>query len=136
MHMHDQQPDPQSAPQEPPKQPESHASAPATPVVTSHEPKQPEQPNRLLAACSYLGILFLIPLLAEKDDEFVRFHVRQGIVLFALEVIVSLGFLNESAGSLLCLVLIVISLVAAFRTYQGKKWLLPIVGEHAQRIKL
>ena len=30
---------------------------------------------------SYLGILWLIPLLTMKDNAFAKFHVKQGIVL-------------------------------------------------------
>lgn len=36
---------------------------------------------------SYLGILFLIPLFAAKDDEDIRFHVNQGLVLFLVGLI-------------------------------------------------
>lgn len=148
--MQDSQSDNQPESHEPEIKPEQDSPAPvhAAPAHQSyyaHEAKHPPahtydanslERHRLIAACSYLGVLFLIPLLAEKEDEFVRFHVRQGIVLFALEVIASFAFLNEGIGSLIMLVLIVISLVAAWRTYKGKKWLLPIVGQYAQRIKL
>lgn len=95
-----------------------------------------EEAHPILAGCSYLGVLFLIPLLFDQGDEFVRFHVRQGIALFGLEVVASFGFLNETIGSALMLVIIVISLAAAIRTFNGKKWLLPVIGHYAQRIRL
>ena len=117
----------------------------SSPFLPTAEPEKSSEPvglalisenHRLAAACSYLGILLLIPLLADKDDEFVRFHVRQGIVVFVLEVIASIGFLSETAGTLVMLALVLLSIVAAWRTYKGKKWLLPVLGHYAQRIQL
>ncbi|MEY4722687.1 MAG: hypothetical protein RLZZ324_200, partial [Candidatus Parcubacteria bacterium] len=96
-----------------------------------------EEPHHVMAMLSYLGILFLIPLLMDKHhDEFVLFHLRQGIVMFALEVLASMLFWNRNAGDMLTFALIVVSLVAAYRTYKSEKWVLPIVGQYAQRIKL
>jgi len=44
---------------------------------------QNDQSNTILfSILSYIGILWLIPLLVEKNDKVVRFHVNQGIVLF------------------------------------------------------
>lgn len=37
--------------------------------------------NKYLNICSYIGILFLIPLFAAKDSKYSRFHVNQGIIL-------------------------------------------------------
>lgn len=43
--------------------------------------------NKLLAAVSYISILFLLPLLVAKDDNFARFHANQGLVLFLVSVL-------------------------------------------------
>ena len=37
----------------------------------------------------YLGILWLIPLLSNKKNEFFRLHLAQGLVVLALEVILT-----------------------------------------------
>ena len=37
--------------------------------------------NKAMAAIGYLGILFLIPLLANKDSPFAQYHAKQGMVL-------------------------------------------------------
>lgn len=37
----------------------------------------------------YLGILWIIPLLANKKNEFFRLHLAQGLVVLALEVILT-----------------------------------------------
>ena len=44
--------------------------------------------NKVFAVLAYLGILFLVPLLAAKDSKFARYHTNQGIVLFLALVVV------------------------------------------------
>lgn len=94
------------------------------------------EPNKLLAGCSYLGVLFLVPLLAESKDEFVRFHLRQGVVMFAIGVIASFGFHYRRGGSMLMLAVVVVSLVAAIRAWRGDRWQLPVIGKYAAKIEL
>ncbi|MFN3076609.1 MAG: hypothetical protein ABT940_07005 [Alphaproteobacteria bacterium] len=50
-------------------------------------------PSRWYVAMSYLGILCFIPLLNNRDDEFVEFHAKQGLVLWlvAMLAILCLG---------------------------------------------
>ena len=43
--------------------------------------------GRVPACLSYLGPLLLIPLLASKHSEFVRFHANQGLVLLITAVL-------------------------------------------------
>ncbi len=38
--------------------------------------------NKVMGVLAYLGILFLVPLLAAKDSPFARYHTNQGLVLF------------------------------------------------------
>ncbi len=105
-----------------------HQSTPPSPKKDTEE--------RILAALSYLGLLFLIPMLTRKDNEFCKYHVRQGIVLFAIDVLFSFGFLHSTLGAIVSLVITILSIIAIVRTLQGVKWELPLVGKYAQRIKL
>ena len=54
-----------------------------------------------MAWLSYLGILWLIPLLTLKENAFAKFHVKQGIVLTIYGVASSVlgGISRSSAGS-------------------------------------
>lgn len=45
--------------------------------------------NKVYALLSYLGFLFIVPLLAAKDSPYARFHANQGIVLFITGIAVS-----------------------------------------------
>lgn len=49
-------------------------------VSTKHE-------HNVLAALSYVGILFLIPMFMQPKNAYVQFHVKQGMVVFGYELI-------------------------------------------------
>lgn len=38
--------------------------------------------SRIMAALSYMGVLVFVPLVMSRDDEFVYFHAKQGLVLW------------------------------------------------------
>lgn len=48
--------------------------------------------SKLLSAISYLGILFLIPMIFRHDDEYAAFHAKQGLGLFVYNIVA--GILN------------------------------------------
>ncbi len=49
--------------------------------------------NKLLCILSYMGILFIIGLIAQPNSKVVKFHANQGFVLFLAEMV-----LGVSAG--------------------------------------
>ena len=42
--------------------------------------------NKGISWLAYISVLFLIPMLAKKDSKFCEYHVRQGAMLFVLEI--------------------------------------------------
>ena len=46
--------------------------------------------NKVFAFLSYLGPLFLVPILAAPKSKYARFHANQGLVLFLAELIIAL----------------------------------------------
>ncbi|MBF0626955.1 MAG: hypothetical protein HQL91_01920 [Magnetococcales bacterium] len=94
--------------------------------------------TKMLAAMSYLGILSLVPLVVNREDPYVRFHARQGIVLWMWEVLAIYSLVIPGVGraffgisSLLCFLFSVIGLVSVFT---GRAWKLPLVGNWAESI--
>lgn len=106
---------------------------------------QNDQSNTILfSILSYIGILWLIPLLVEKNDKVVRFRVNQGIVLFIFDIIGSiavgnlsaifvfipvisfLGVVIASLFGILCFVLMIIGIVNAANKSEKP---LPIIGK-------
>ena len=51
-------------------------------TIPSMAQSQSASNNKLMAIISYFGILWIIPLLTDaKNDSFVKFHIKQGIIL-------------------------------------------------------
>lgn len=44
--------------------------------------------NKVMGILAYLGILWLVPLLAAKDSPFARYHTNQGLILFLTAIAV------------------------------------------------
>lgn len=85
--------------------------------------------NKLLAALSYVSILFLVPLLFAQDDEFAKFHVKQGARLFVCNAIGSILGSIFSIGWVVNLLLIYL-MVVGIRNALNDKWeALPYIGK-------
>lgn len=95
--------------------------------------------NTTMAAVAY--ILFFIPLLTgdAKKDEFVKYHVKQGLVLFLLCIainiidrIIPFLFFITYILNLGTLVLLIIGIKNAL---SGKKEPLPVIGKFSDLFK-
>ncbi|HOL66839.1 MAG TPA: hypothetical protein PKX93_05210 [bacterium] len=100
------------------------------------------QEGKPLAWLSYVSILFIVPLLAQKDNPYCKFHVKQGIILFiagfiwgaatkAICFLPMLGLLLAQVGWLFLLVLTVIGIINALT---GKTEKLPVLGQYADKL--
>lgn len=131
--------------------PEAHtpetAPAPAENTVHSESPaavsteKTGESPT-LMGILAYIGPLVLIPYFLAKDDSFVKFHVRQGLVLlvisavtWVLDEIMRWHFLQPVIAliNLLVLILAIIGIVHVLRKEEKP---LPLVGGYAGHFKV
>ncbi len=92
--------------------------------------------NRIYGALSYFGLLLIIPLLLARDNDFVKFHLQQGIAWFVLWVVASLIMWIPFIGWSLWLVMFAISVYAAIQAYEGKRWEMPYLSKYAKQIKL
>jgi len=94
-----------------------------------------------MAVLCYLGILVLIPLLTDaKNDSFVKFHIKQGLVLLIFEVILSVaaaipvvGRIVGSVGWIISVVLFIMGLVNAIGGVEKE---LPIIGKYGSKINI
>lgn len=84
--------------------------------------------NKVYAILAYIGILFLVPLLAAKDSPYAKFHTNQGLVLFLLEVILSVVWWIPFLG-LLWIAVVVFAIMGIINAAQGECKPLPIIGE-------
>jgi len=93
-----------------------------------------------LAILNYLSILVLVPLLVEKQDEFIKFHARQGLVLFIGEIgtmfISWIPIIGWFVGFLAGILWLVLSIIGIINVVNGKKIPLPLIGQFADRFKI
>lgn len=93
----------------------------------------------VMGALAYLGPLVLIPFLMNKDNEFVKFHTKQGLVLFGLEIIIMVvGNMMYlwMLGTLLNLATLVLTIIGIVNVVQGQRKELPVIGSLAHSIKV
>ena len=99
--------------------------------------------DKAFSALGYVGILFLIPLLAGKT-EYTRFHANQGLVLFLADVIagVVIGVVTAILGlipfigvilsgvisGVLGLAIFVLMILGIVHAAQGEMKPLPVIG--------
>lgn len=60
--------------------------------TNGHRPSSPFrdediQENKIMAVLAYFGFLVFIPLFAAKRSRFARYHVKQGLILLAAELL-------------------------------------------------
>lgn len=70
--------------------------------------------NKVFAVLAYIGILFLVPLLAAPRSRFARYHTNQGIVLFLSIVIIWFGLGVLAAIPFVNIIMIPIGIPAGF----------------------
>lgn len=92
--------------------------------------------NRGIAALSYVWFLCFIPLFLRRDSDFAQFHAKQGLVLFAIELVGTVIFWIPIFGWLLYVVVVVISIYGFFKAIDGKYWPAPVISRWAERINL
>jgi uncharacterized membrane protein len=84
---------------------------------------------------SYLGILWLIPLLTLKDSPFAKFHVKQGIMLtiiwVACLVLLAIPIIGWLAVVVLSVYAVVMMVLGIINSLNGNYWRMPIAGKWA-----
>ena len=92
--------------------------------------------NRLMASLSYLWILCLVPLLLARKSKFAQFHAKQGLLLFAVEIVGSLVFWIPFFGWILWLSIVIVAVIGFAKVMQGEYWEIPVLGEYAHKLDI
>jgi uncharacterized membrane protein len=90
-----------------------------------------------MAVLAYFGILVIIPLLMVKNDPFVKYHIRQGLVLlialiiaFAISTVPIFGWFLGWILWLGCFVLMIMGIINAVN---GQTKELPLIGQFGSK---
>ncbi|HWC57638.1 MAG TPA: hypothetical protein VG621_01645 [Candidatus Paceibacterota bacterium] len=105
--------------------------------VTPPNTSSAHDQHTLMGILAYLGPLVIIPYATMKDDSFIKFHIKQGLVLLVLEVI--LWILSHiffwylwGLVSLINLALLILAIIGIVNVVQKKEKELPVVGSFAK----
>lgn len=89
--------------------------------------------NRGMGFLCYLNILFLIPLFARPDSQFLRYHCNQGLVLTLFSILVRicysvpvLGWIAGAIGSVFAFYCFIQGIM---NVSAGKRSPLPVIGQ-------
>ena len=110
------------------------------------ENKQPDQPqapksqekNTGMAVVAY--IIFFIPLFTDaKDDPFVKYHVKQGLMVFLIglgatvlnQFFIFITFITW----IIQILLLVLVILGIMNVLNNKKVPLPFIGQYAEKFK-
>ena len=126
------------------------------PTTEQQESSPKLDENKIFGILSYISILCLIPLFAKKDDSFIYFHAKQGLVLFGFEVVASIIFriitgifvgaymglaglgIFGAISSIFTLINIgfaALAIIGIINVFGGKTKKLPLIGSLADLIK-
>lgn len=99
-----------------------------------------QEKNTLMGILAYLGPLVIVSYIVAKDDPFVKYHIKQGLVLLVIEAIVwALSMYVWQFWmiyQLINLATIILSIVGIINVSQGHEKELPVVGQWAHSFKI
>lgn len=119
--------------------PQSEAPAPQTAPAQTAAPS--EHNATLMGVLAYLGPLVFIPFVLAKDVPFVKFHVKQGLVLFVLEAIlwvlveIMMFWILAPIVMVVNIGLLVLSIIGIINVVQNKQVEIPLLGKYASHFK-
>lgn len=94
--------------------------------------------NKVMALLSYIGPLFLVPMLAAPRSKFARYHANQGLVLFLAELIlgvaiwvlkfIPISLVWQIVGAVSGLVSLIYLILGIYNAVGGRAKELPLIG--------
>jgi len=106
---------------------------------TKFESNLPPDDRRIASIMAYIPFLCFVPLISMSDNKEVRFHARQGVLLFIIELI-AVFFLIDTVSDLFfkgaLIISISFSVAGVIFAIQGKMQKLPIIGDLIDKSKL
>ena len=117
----------------PPTSAPASASLYDTASATAYGPNPADvEKNKVFAILAYLGILFIVPLLAAKESPFAMYHANQGLVLFlvaiALGIVTMIPVLGWIVGAVGWIAHIVFMIMGIINAANGQMKPLPLIG--------
>ena len=109
------------------------------PPAPNPQPQQGKGKNKAMAIIAY--IVFFIPLLTDaKNDPFVKFHVKQGTVLFTAAVVAwlvvrVLPIIGWILSPIFNIAVLVFAILGIINAANGEEKPLPLIGQLSEYLK-
>ena len=97
--------------------------------------KKDIEENSVVAALGYIYILCLLPLLFKRKSKFAQWHAKQGLLLFAVEILLGWFFAVPVIGWALGILVLLLALLGVVNALNGNFWEMPFLGRYAQKLK-
>ncbi len=102
-------------------------------------------PNIGMCILSYLGLFSLIPYIMKKDDPFISWHAKQGLLiaavsivtyflLFVLSMVPLVGTIAMLLNALFGLSVLAISVFCIVQACSGKRWAVPVLSQFLGKV--
>jgi len=118
-------------------------SPPPSPPPVTEQGGEASSNRTIMIVLSYIWILFLIPLLIEKDDPEVQWHAKHGLVLTVLEFLIQVVLNVIVATGIGCIFAIfiplvflgfaIIRLMCIIKGINGERFIVPGVSQYTER---
>ena len=88
--------------------------------------------SNLMAALSYVWIISIVMMIIKKDDKFVVFHAKQGLILFIASFIGIIPII----GWFVWILVVILDIIGFIKALSGERYKIPVVGDLAEKINL
>jgi len=85
--------------------------------------------NKVMAVLAYIGILFLVPLIAAKDSPFAKYHTNQGLLNFLLSIAISIVSAIVPFLGILGIATLAFAIIGIINAVKGEMKPLPLIGQ-------
>lgn len=103
----------------------------------SAQDKEVEE-GKFFAVTSYIAFLCILGLVLKRDNKFVLYHAKQGLVLFVLETVAFILSIIPFLGAIIkilgLIIFILLSLWGILQALNGKTIAIPLVSKIAEKI--
>ena len=100
---------------------------------------RPSEERRMMAVMAYIPFLCFIPIIKMRDDAYVYFHARQGLILFFAEIIAfifTFPHLSQLFWTVVLIACIGAAVAGIMFALQGKMHRIPLIGDIAEKFKM
>ncbi len=92
--------------------------------------------GRNAALIGYIPFLCFVPLLLHRDNDFVKSHGKQALLLLIVEVLalILMSPIGKMLWTLIFIVCLGVAFVGAARAFLGKPFKIPYIGDFADKL--